>query len=75
MLAVSLLATRLCSKLCFLVFREPVTVEEPLEALCPKIGLQRVSPTGKPAKTEFERLSYNGESSVVKCECFFQSWI
>lgn len=33
-----------------------------------KLGLNCVSPAGKPATTIFEKLSYNGSTSVVKCQ-------
>ncbi|XP_005109891.1 RNA pseudouridylate synthase domain-containing protein 2 [Aplysia californica] len=46
---------------------DPVTVEQPLQALSNKLRLQIVSPTGKASTTHFKRLSYNGTSSVVKC--------
>jgi RluA family pseudouridine synthase len=39
----------------------------PIEVVSHKIGVCRVSEHGKPCKTEFERLSYNGKTSVVLC--------
>ena len=35
-----------------------------------KIGVCKVSPHGKECRTEFERLSFNGRSSVVLCRPF-----
>ncbi|XP_075700918.1 pseudouridylate synthase RPUSD2 [Rhinoderma darwinii] len=46
---------------------ETVTCEEPIMVVSYKIGVCRVHPKGKPSKTVFQRLSYNGRSSVVKC--------
>uniref|UniRef100_A0A0P5H1X9 Pseudouridylate synthase RPUSD2 n=1 Tax=Daphnia magna TaxID=35525 RepID=A0A0P5H1X9_9CRUS len=41
---------------------------EPIEVVSYKIGVCRVSPKGKDCQTEFERLSYNGKTSVVLCK-------
>ena len=38
-----------------------------------KLGVSKVDPSGKPCSTCFTRLSYNGTTSVVKCEWPFQS--
>lgn len=46
---------------------EKITCEEPILVISYKIGVCRVDPKGKPCKTVFERLSYNGKTSVVKC--------
>nr|DBA14132.1 TPA: hypothetical protein GDO54_005144 [Pyxicephalus adspersus] len=46
---------------------EVITCEEPILVVSYKIGVCRVDPKGKPSKTIFKRLSYNGKSSVVKC--------
>ncbi|XP_053330976.1 pseudouridylate synthase RPUSD2 [Spea bombifrons] len=46
---------------------EEVTCEEPILVVSYKIGVCRVHSKGKPCKTVFQRLSYNGKSSVVKC--------
>ncbi|KAM3918110.1 pseudouridylate synthase RPUSD2 [Leptodactylus fuscus] len=46
---------------------EMVTCEEPILVVSYKIGVCRVHPKGKTSKTVFQRLSYNGKSSVVKC--------
>jgi hypothetical protein len=53
----------------YLDFRrsEPVVCNEPIEVVSYKIGVCRVSPKGKECRTEFERLSYNGKTSVVLC--------
>ncbi|GFS21143.1 pseudouridine synthase [Elysia marginata] len=48
----------------------PVTVDQPLRALSNKLRLQIVCPTGKASRTEFELVSFNGRSSVVKCRPF-----
>ncbi|XP_026565941.1 RNA pseudouridylate synthase domain-containing protein 2 isoform X2 [Pseudonaja textilis] len=44
-----------------------VICEEPILSMSYKMGLCRVDPKGKPCKTIFQRLSYNGKTSVVKC--------
>ena len=40
---------------------------EPIEVVSYKIGVCKVSPNGKDCHTEFERLSFNGRTSVVLC--------
>ncbi|XP_069713297.1 pseudouridylate synthase RPUSD2 isoform X1 [Phaenicophaeus curvirostris] len=44
-----------------------VVCEEPILVVSYKVGVCRVDPKGKPCKTIFQRLSYNGKTSVVKC--------
>ncbi|KAL8169393.1 UNVERIFIED_CONTAM: RNA pseudouridylate synthase domain containing protein 2 [Gekko kuhli] len=44
-----------------------VTCEEPILVVSYKVGVCRVDPKGKACKTVFQRLSYNGKTSVVKC--------
>uniref|UniRef100_H3BCU7 Pseudouridine synthase n=2 Tax=Latimeria chalumnae TaxID=7897 RepID=H3BCU7_LATCH len=46
---------------------EEITCEEPILVVSYKVGVCRVHPSGKPCKTVFQRLSYNGRSSVVRC--------
>ncbi|KAJ7381447.1 RNA pseudouridylate synthase domain containing protein 2 [Desmophyllum pertusum] len=46
---------------------EKVDCEEPIVIVSHKIGVCRVSRDGKPCKTAFTRISYNGKSSIVKC--------
>ncbi|XP_036625533.1 RNA pseudouridylate synthase domain-containing protein 2 [Trichosurus vulpecula] len=46
---------------------EEVTCKEPILVVSYKVGLCRVDPRGKPCETIFQRLSYNGHSSVVQC--------
>lgn len=41
--------------------------EEPILVVSFKIGLCRVDPKGKECKTVFQRLSFNGKTSVVRC--------
>lgn len=45
-----------------------ITCNEPIAVLSPKMGISIVSPKGKECSTEFQRLSYNGKSSVVLCK-------
>uniref|UniRef100_A0A7M4FLK2 Pseudouridine synthase n=1 Tax=Crocodylus porosus TaxID=8502 RepID=A0A7M4FLK2_CROPO len=44
-----------------------VICEEPILVVSYKVGVCRVDPKGKSCKTVFQRLSYNGKTSVVKC--------
>lgn len=44
-----------------------VTCEEPILVVSFKIGLCRVDPKGKECRTVFQRLSFNGRTSVVRC--------
>ncbi|XP_072120741.1 pseudouridylate synthase RPUSD2 isoform X2 [Mobula birostris] len=44
-----------------------VICEEPILVVSYKVGVCRVHPAGKPCRTAFQRLSYNGRSSVVCC--------
>lgn len=46
---------------------EEVTCEQPILVVSFKIGLCRVDPRGKECRTVFQRLSFNGETSVVRC--------
>ena len=48
---------------------EPVTVDQPIRVVAHKLGLNAVHPDGKPAQTKFERISFNGVSSTVRCTC------
>ncbi|KAI9013637.1 pseudouridine synthase, partial [Hyaloraphidium curvatum] len=45
-----------------------ITVDAPLMVYEHKLGVNCVSPNGKPATTIFEKLSYNGHTSVVQCQ-------
>ncbi|NXK27490.1 RUSD2 protein, partial [Arenaria interpres] len=44
-----------------------VVCEEPILVVSYKVGVCRVDPKGKFCKTIFQRLSYNGKTSVVRC--------
>lgn len=44
-----------------------MTCEEPILVVSYKVGVCRVDPKGKLCKTVFQRLSYNGKTSVVRC--------
>ena len=44
-----------------------VECNEPIDVLSYKLGVYRVGPSGKEARTVFERMSYNGKMSIVKC--------
>ncbi|XP_020610181.1 RNA pseudouridylate synthase domain-containing protein 2-like isoform X1 [Orbicella faveolata] len=46
---------------------EEVLCEEPIVVVSHKIGVCRVSRDGKPCKTLFKKISYDGNSSIVKC--------
>ncbi|NXU49203.1 RUSD2 protein, partial [Turnix velox] len=47
--------------------KQEVVCEEPILVVSYKVGVCRVDPKGRPCKTIFQRLSYNGRSSVVRC--------
>lgn len=54
---------------CYLsVYSGHIVCVEPIEVVSYKIGVCRVSAKGKECRTEFERLSYNGKTSVVLCK-------
>ena len=40
---------------------------EPIDVLSYKLGIYRVGSGGKESRTVFERMSYNGKMSIVKC--------
>lgn len=46
---------------------DEVVCEEPIQVVSFRVGLCRVDPKGKESRTVFQRLSYNGRSSVVRC--------
>lgn len=46
---------------------EEVTVDQPLDVLCRKIGAAFISSTGKESQTTFKKISFNGKSSLVHC--------
>lgn len=46
---------------------EEVICEQPILVVSFKIGLCRVNPKGKECRTVFQRLSFNGKTSVVRC--------
>uniref|UniRef100_T1P9G1 Pseudouridylate synthase RPUSD2 n=1 Tax=Musca domestica TaxID=7370 RepID=T1P9G1_MUSDO len=45
-----------------------IECNEPIEVVSYKIGVCKVSPKGKECKTTFQKLSYDGKSSVVLCK-------
>ncbi|VEN46444.1 unnamed protein product [Callosobruchus maculatus] len=47
---------------------ETVECNEPIEVVSYKIGVCKVSPKGKDCVTYFQKLSYNGKTSVVLCK-------
>ena len=62
----------LCSKIqsCLFYSRGVTECTQPVEVVSYKIGVCKVSPSGKECRTEFERLNYNGRTSVVLCRPF-----
>ncbi len=50
------------------VHSEPVVCSEPILVVTHKVGVCRVNPLGKECCTTFTRLSYNGNTSVVRCK-------
>lgn len=53
----------------FLLYREEIECQEPIEVVSYKIGVCKVSPKGKDCSTVFKRLGYNAgaNTSVVLC--------
>ena len=49
---------------------EPLECSEPILVVSHKLGVCRVDPAGKTCSTSFTRLSYNGHTSIVKCESY-----
>lgn len=45
-----------------------ITVDEPIEIVQSKVAISIVIPSGKPSKTLFKKLSYNGKTSAVLCK-------
>lgn len=50
-------------------YRGEVVCEQPIAKVSSKLGIMRCGEDGKPSKTTFTRLSYNGKTSVVQCKC------
>lgn len=48
--------------------RGVVECNEPIEVVSYKIGVCKVSPTGKDCTTAFKKISFNGKTSVVLCK-------
>lgn len=52
----------------------PLVVNEPLRTIDPKVGLNVVcgmhDPGAKEARTSFERISFDGQTSIVRCKPF-----
>lgn len=47
--------------------QDELVCEEPILVVSFKIGLCRVDPKGKECRTVFQRLGYNGKTSIVRC--------
>ncbi|KAJ9072230.1 DRAP deaminase [Entomophthora muscae] len=45
-----------------------IKCDEPIKTFSFKLGLNHVHPDGKLCSTDFERVSFNGTSSLVKCQ-------
>lgn len=45
-----------------------VVCEQPIAKVSSKLGIMRCGEDGKPSKTTFTRLSFNGKTSVVQCK-------
>lgn len=50
------------------VSSEIVECREPIEVVSYKIGVCKVSPKGKDCVTVFQKLGYNGKTSIVLCK-------
>ena len=49
------------------VYRGLIQCREPIEVVSYKIGVCKVARGGKDCWTDFQRISFNGETSVVVC--------
>ena len=49
-------------------FSEIIECKEPIEVISYKIGVCKVSPKGKDCVTIFQKLSFNGNTSIVLCK-------
>ena len=47
--------------------KEPVICSEPMLVVSHKVGVCQVKPDGKEARTDFNFVSFNGKSSLVRC--------
>ncbi|KAK9680810.1 DRAP deaminase [Basidiobolus ranarum] len=45
-----------------------ITVDEKIETISHKLGINAVTPKGKECKTTFERIHFNGKTSLVRCK-------
>lgn len=54
--------------LSFPPYSEVIECKEPIEVVSYKIGVCKVSPKGKDCLTTFEKLGFNGKTSVVLCK-------
>lgn len=45
-----------------------IICKEPIAVISPKMGISLASTSGKDCETEFQKLSFNGKSSVVLCK-------
>ena len=50
-------------------------MNEPLGCLSEKVGLFRTKAGGKESHTTFEKINFNGKSSVVKCTCLYRTFL
>jgi 23S rRNA-/tRNA-specific pseudouridylate synthase len=50
------------------MFSEVVECQEPIEVVSYKIGVCKVSPKGKTCTTTFQKLGYNGKTSIISCK-------
>ena len=48
-------------------YRGLIQCKEPIEVVSYKIGVCKVAKSGKDCWTDFQRVSFNGETSVVLC--------
>ena len=53
--------------LLIMLYRGLIQCREPIEVVSYKIGVCKVARGGKDCWTDFQRISFNGETSVVVC--------
>lgn len=62
-----ILHSNCCSLISY--FRE-IICEEPIQTVDHKLGLHSVSSSGRPSKTLFKRIYYDGDRSIIYCRPF-----
>lgn len=62
------LVLKRCIEIQFGSFSGIIECKEPIEVVSYKIGVCKVSPKGKDCVTIFQKLGYDGKTSIVSCK-------